>query len=78
MFSTHLWQIHTFVWIGVITSGGGFSNYYTRSNSASFQSNAVSNYLLNVAGTSKAPSLGYNAQGRGYPDLGMFWDCYMH
>ena len=54
-----------------ITSGGAFSNYYMRANTASFQSTAVDNYLKNVAGTNRAPVAGFNTGGRGYPDLGI-------
>jgi tripeptidyl-peptidase-1 len=54
---------------GTITSGGGFSNVHTRSADASFQNTVVSNYLTTVAGTSQAPSSGFNTQGRGYPDI---------
>jgi tripeptidyl-peptidase-1 len=54
-----------------ITSGGGFSNYYMRATTASFQSTAVDNYLKNVAGTNRAPVAGFNTDGRGYPDLGI-------
>jgi tripeptidyl-peptidase-1 len=54
---------------GTITSGGGFSNFYVRSADASFQDTVVSNYLLKVAGTAQAPVVGFNTQGRGYPDL---------
>jgi tripeptidyl-peptidase-1 len=56
---------------GDITSGGGFSNYYMRANSASFQSTAVDNYLKNVAGTNRAPVAGFNTGGRAYPDIGI-------
>jgi tripeptidyl-peptidase-1 len=54
---------------GMITSGGGFSNVYMRTADASIQNTAVSNYLLNVAGTVQAPVAGYNSQGEGYPDI---------
>mmetsp|Transcript_11509 Transcript_11509/g.11152 ORF Transcript_11509/g.11152 Transcript_11509/m.11152 type:complete len:685 (-) Transcript_11509:48-2102(-) len=53
---------------GVITTGGGFSAYYSRSEPA-FQNTAVDNYLLKVKGTAKDPEGGFNVQGRGYPDL---------
>ena len=48
---------------GIITSGGGFSNYYAQ---PSWQSAAVSNYFSSLA---TAPYPGYNRSGRGYPDL---------
>jgi tripeptidyl-peptidase-1 len=52
-----------------ITSGGAFSNYYMRANTASFQSTAVDNYLKSVAGTNRAPAVGFNTGGRAYPDI---------
>jgi subtilase family serine protease len=45
---------------GGITSGGGFSNHYMRSDAASYQNDIVNAYLLKVAGTSKAPKAGFN------------------
>lgn len=53
---------------GVITTGGGFSQLYPRS---SWQNDQVTVYLDGVAGTSESPSFGYNAQGRGYPDVSL-------
>lgn len=50
---------------GVITSGGGFSNYYTR---PSYQANSVQAYLSDI--TSALPPVSFfNASGRGYPDI---------
>mmetsp|Transcript_11356 Transcript_11356/g.11000 ORF Transcript_11356/g.11000 Transcript_11356/m.11000 type:complete len:938 (+) Transcript_11356:160-2973(+) len=54
---------------GSITSGGGFSNFHMRSDNASFQDAAVSGYFAKVAGTVNDPTMGYNTQGRGYPDV---------
>lgn len=48
--------------ISTITSGGGFSTYYTQ---PSWQQAAVSSYLQ-----SNAPiQQGYNPEGRAYPDI---------
>lgn len=49
---------------GVITSGGGFSAYYTQ---PWYQSSAVASYFTTAAGEASYP--GYNSAGRGYPDL---------
>ena len=49
-----------------ITSGGGFSNVFP---TPSWQQAAVSSYLASSAGMSALP--GYNATGRGYPDVAM-------
>jgi hypothetical protein len=49
-----------------ITSGGGFSNYYTR---PSFQDGAVTNYLNGLNGAASVPVSGYNNKGRGVPDI---------
>lgn len=48
---------------GVITSGGGFSTYFSQ---PSYQSSAVSSYLSSV---SPKPASGYDAGNRGYPDV---------
>jgi tripeptidyl-peptidase-1 len=48
---------------GVITSGGGFSSVFAR---PAYQNTHVSEYFSKV-GT--APQSGYNANGRGYPDV---------
>jgi tripeptidyl-peptidase I len=50
---------------GVITSGGGFSTYYTQ---PSWQTSAVSSYF---SGLSTQPASGYNRNGRGIPDMAM-------
>lgn len=47
---------------GYITTGGGFSKYYT---APSYQQSAVSGYLR----TMTTPATGYLATGRGYPDI---------
>jgi tripeptidyl-peptidase-1 len=48
---------------GLITSGGGFSTYF---DAPSYQSSVISDYLNNV---SPKPASGYNADGRGIPDV---------
>ncbi|OQS02829.1 tripeptidyl-peptidase [Thraustotheca clavata] len=55
---------------GRITSGGGFSSFYTR---PSYQKNAVLHYL----NSSKLPPSSYfNSSGRGYPDISAFGTHY--
>lgn len=56
---------------GVVTSGGGFSTYYTQ---PSWQSTAVSNYFSGLTDLS-APTRGYNPNGRAYPDMAMMGTC---
>lgn len=51
---------------GVITTGGGFSDMY---GTPSWQQTQVTNYFNQVKGTNVAPAPGYNANGRGYPDV---------
>ena len=52
---------------GVITSGGGFSTYFSR---PSWQDDAIANWTTQIqSGTS--PASGYNTNGRGIPDLSM-------
>lgn len=50
---------------GLITTGGGFSTYFSR---PSWQNNAVNHYLQNMSSTLSA---GYNSQGRAYPDISL-------
>ena len=50
---------------GVITTGGGFSTYFA---TPSWQTNATSHYF-DTLDDSKKPTSGYNAKGRGYPDI---------
>ena len=50
----------------MITSGGGFSKYYLQQP---WQSSAIQAYFKTVIGTAKEPVAGYNAKGRGYPDI---------
>jgi len=54
----------------VITSGGGFSNFY---GMPSYQKQAVTNYFSTV---SPAPVSGYNRTGRGIPDVSLAGSCY--
>lgn len=51
-----------------ITSGGGFSIFYPQ---PSYQTDAINAYFqaANDAGTT--PNIGYNAKGRGYPDIAL-------
>jgi tripeptidyl-peptidase-1 len=58
-----------------ITSGGGFSNHYSTPD---FQSASVKSYFQSL-GTQ--PASGFNAQGRGYPDvavLGRYYEIIVH
>ena len=50
---------------GVITSGGGFSSYYPV---PPWQINAQKQYFSSLTAS---PAPGYNAQGRGYPDISL-------
>jgi hypothetical protein len=50
---------------GVITTGGGFSTFYPM---PSWQADALGEYF-NKAGSKL--STGYNAKGRGYPDISL-------
>eukprot|EP01042_Synura_sphagnicola_P009958 gene9958-biopygen10344 len=54
----------------VITSGGGFSNFFGK---PSYQKQAVTNYFNTV---SPAPVSGYNRTGRGIPDVSLAGSCY--
>ena len=51
---------------GVITSGGGFSDFNPR---PSWQAAVVDAYLSSVLNTPHQPVGGYNSMGRGYPDI---------
>lgn len=51
---------------GVITSGGGFSNFQPR---PAWQQNEVLNYFSNISHSGKTIKPGYNKYGRGYPDV---------
>jgi len=51
---------------GQITTGGGFSTKY---DMPSYQAKAVKEYLESTEGQAAVP--GYNATGRGYPDIAM-------
>jgi len=55
---------------GVITTGGGFSTYFSRPD---YQNKSVNNYFNNFkksdASAPPAPAPGYNPYGRGYPDI---------
>ena len=51
---------------GRITSGGGFSDYYSQ---PTWQASAVAGYFKAAAAAGQTPIPGYNAKGRGYPDI---------
>lgn len=53
---------------GAITSGGGFSTYYSALN---WQNNSISQYFTTVAKEDNYPTSGYNNLGRGFPDVSM-------
>ena len=53
---------------GVITSGGGFSTIITQ---PSYQTDAVNYYFQQAAASASPPLGGYNANGRGYPDISL-------
>lgn len=52
---------------GLITSGGGFSTYYTQ---GSWQSNLITHYFDSLSAT-EVPANGFNEKGRGYPDVSL-------
>ena len=52
----------------MITSGGGFSEYYDQ---PSYQKAAVAGYFAAVKGTTKSPYAGFNASKRAYPDVSL-------
>ena len=56
-----------------ITSGGGFSAYYTQ---PSWQKSAVSAFFANSAAAGRVFKAGYNATGRGYPDISLAGSVY--
>jgi tripeptidyl-peptidase-1 len=59
----------------LITSGGGFSAYASRSSEASYQDSVVSTYLSN---TSAIPAQSdFNSAGRGYPDVAALGHNYL-
>ena len=61
----------------LITSGGGFSNYFTAPD---FQKPFINAYFTNVKGTSKQPAssatINYNSNHRGYPDVALLAHSY--
>ena len=54
---------------GVITSGGGFSDYYSMPE---WQSDVVNSYISNTQ-----PYAGYNSKGRAYPDISLLGYNYL-
>lgn len=60
---------------GIITTGGGFSDKFSR---PSYQDDAVQEYFSRLtAGTIGIPSAGYNVNGRGYPDVSVLGYNYL-
>jgi len=57
----------------LITSGGGFSNYFAL---PTWQSSNVIGYLNLVKGSQYAPMAGYTATGRAYPDIALLAHSY--
>lgn len=57
-----------------ITTGGGFSIRYARPR---YQNTAVNGYFDTVRGTGLAPASGYNAAGRGLPDVSLLGHSYL-
>ena len=60
---------------GVITSGGGFSNVYSRAEYATWQEAAVEKYL-NVDGATPTEPNYFNQAGRAYPDVSAYGSNY--
>jgi len=54
---------------GTITSGGGFSSFYSK---PSWQNSAVSHYF-----SQQTPVSGYATNGRGYPDVSLLGNSYV-
>jgi len=54
---------------GMITSGGGFSNFTSRSTYATYQAQAVDAYLSRQDVREATSHFHFNAAGRAYPDL---------
>ena len=52
----------------IITSGGGFSEYYDQ---PTFQKATVAGYFAAVKGTTNDPYAGFNASKRAYPDVSL-------
>ncbi len=55
---------------GIITSGGGFSDYYNGATTAPWQTTAVASYVNNAL--QPVPSSFYNKMGRAYPDISAY------
>jgi len=60
---------------GVITSGGGFSDVYNRSDVATWQEDVVMDYL-NVSGVIPTTPGFFNKFGRAYPDVSAYGSNY--
>ena len=59
---------------GSITSGGGFSEFYPQ---PAFQAAHVAGYLQKAALAGQSPVAGFNAAGRGYPDISLSGSSYL-
>eukprot|EP00475_Leptophrys_vorax_P018260 TRINITY_DN2489_c0_g1_i1.p1 TRINITY_DN2489_c0_g1~~TRINITY_DN2489_c0_g1_i1.p1 ORF type:complete len:558 (-),score=141.00 TRINITY_DN2489_c0_g1_i1:36-1709(-) len=53
---------------GVVTSGGGFSKVYAQPG---YQKNHVARYFQTARSENRSPVAGFNANGRGYPDVSL-------
>ena len=56
-----------------ITSGGGFSRYFTQ---PSYQKDFIDAYFINAAKAGQTPVSGYSATGRGLPDVSLAGSYY--
>jgi tripeptidyl-peptidase-1 len=61
---------------GVITSGGGFSDYYNRSEVAPWQETVVNKYLQASNSDAYPPLSYFNPNGRAYPDVSTYASNY--
>jgi hypothetical protein len=56
-----------------ITTGGGFSRYFAQ---PSYQKDSIDTYFTNAAKAGQTPVTGYNAAGRGLPDVSLAGSYY--
>jgi hypothetical protein len=56
-----------------ITTGGGFSRYFAQ---PSYQKDSIDTYFTNAAKAGQTPIAGYNAAGRGLPDVSIAGSYY--
>lgn len=59
---------------GTITSGGGFSSYFS---APSWQTDAIASYFASAAAAGTTPYTGFNAGGRGFPDVSLMGHNYL-